>query len=473
MKPLLETWSEMSAPRRLGFALGLLLIVLTTCALAYWALRDPYVPVASQLSAQRMAQAVAELEKQKIPYRIAVGADTLEVPQASVGRARLALAGGAVPGGGVGLELFNDTDFSMTEFAQKVNYQRALQGELTRTIQAMEGVREARVHIVLAEGGVIRRQQTQASAAVTLAMAPGQVPTRAQVRGIQRLVAASVPEIRADDVTVLNESGVSLSGAGRGGEIDYSNAQLEMKREVDAYLEGKLRTLLEELAPEARVAASVDATLDFKQLKVTTEQPLAAPPGEPGEKAAGVVSRERQTQRSSGAAQDRSEGGGNEDTGWEYDYKVGQRIEQSLSMPGSVKRLSVAVALHGAPDRLDGASIERLVGHAVGLDSARGDAVTVVLLPAAGATGSGQAAAVPASGAAEPTAAELAPTPWAQQLVMAALLALLALAGVAALVRLGGGGRRDERQAQEAQEVALASARIRRWLGDGEGSHGR
>ncbi|WKB51654.1 flagellar basal-body MS-ring/collar protein FliF [Eleftheria terrae] len=463
MKPFLDSWSALSGPRRLGFVLGLLLIVATTVALGYWTLRDNYLPLASQLSAQRMAQAVAELDKQKIPYRLSPTGDGLEVPQAAIGRARLALAGGAVPGAGVGLELFNETDFSMTEFAQKVNYQRALQGELTRTLQSMDGVRDARVHIVLAEGGVIKRQQTKATAAVTLMMAPGRSASRAQVRGIQRLVAASVPEIRADDVTVLNEAGVSLvgpSGAVGGGEVDYSNAQLEMKREVDGYLEGKLRAVLEELAPQGRIAVSVDAALDFKQLRTTVEEPLAVAKAEPGDKATGVVSRERQTQRSSGAAQEAGNGNGSEDAGWEYDYKVGHRIEQSLSMPGSVRRLSVAVAVQGAPAGLDGAAIEQLVAHAVGVDRARGDAVSVMLLP----TGPAEAGpAVPRPDAVAAAQGEPASSTAAMWGFGAVAGVLLVLACLALLKRRPPADDAEH----EAQAVAQATARVQRWLGEG------
>jgi flagellar M-ring protein FliF len=451
-------WAPLGAAQRAGLALGVVLLLAATVALGYWVLHDPYVPVASQLPAERLVTASKELDTHKIAHRVTDRGDTLEVRQSQVGRARLLLAGdSAALGGGVGLEIFGEADFSMTEFAQKVNYQRALQGELTRTIQAMDGVRSARVHVILSDGGVLKRNTGKASAAVAVSMKDGRAPSPSQVRGIQRLVAASVPEIQPDAVTVLDETGVSLSRRAVGGEENYSSDQLGMKREVDEYLQGKLQHMLQELAPSSRVVASVNALLDFQQLRSTTEQPIAVPKDDPAERATGVVVRERQTQRSAGGA--KVGDGSNEDSGWEFDYKVGLRVEQSLQMPGAVRRLSVAVALHGAPASIDLHSVEQLVANAIGIDKQRGDTVAVLLLPAETAP---LPATVPtASGA--PLAVEHRKPSVAAVVAIGTCFALAALAGLFFALRRRGPATVET---EENVDVEAMAARVRHWLGE-------
>jgi flagellar M-ring protein FliF len=380
-----EYWNALSARQRTGLIAGAALIAVAMLALTAWLLHDPYVAVAKDLSADTLAGISARLDAAKVEYRVGDGGDAISVPRSQAGRARaFAAANSADAPASVGLELFKETDFSSTDFAQRINYQRALQGELTRTIQTISGVHRARVHVILPDGGLFKRGTTKATAAVSITAQPGSAFTRAQVRGIQRLVAASVPEIKPDDVVVLDDSGTSLTGPIAQGEADLSSAQLELKRQADQYLEGKVLRLLQELVPRGTASVSVDTRLDEKQLRVTTEEPLAARNGESGQPT-GVLVRERQAQRGRAAGIMETSGHSVDpgSTDWEYEYKVGSRIEHTLSAPGSIKRVSVAVALQGAPDQLSGAAIEDLVAHAVGMDPARGDSVMVMLLPEA------------------------------------------------------------------------------------------
>ena len=160
---------------------------------------------------------IEELDRMKVPYRLDDGGGSILVPEELVHKTRLQLVGKNLPlHGAVGFEIFNNTDFGMTEFTQKVNYQRALQGELTRTIMALEEVQSARVHLALPESSLFKREQSRPKASVALAVRPGQSLARDQVAGIQRLVAAAVPGIDADDVTVLDQKGVTLSRRSEG-----------------------------------------------------------------------------------------------------------------------------------------------------------------------------------------------------------------------------------------------------------------
>ncbi len=374
-------WGELTSPQRAGLLAGAVLIVALSLGIGVWAMRDTYVSLATQLSPDRILALGQQLDAQKIPSRVSPTGDTIEVPQTLLSKARAAAAvSDAGAGGNVGLEIFADADFSMTEFAQKVNYQRALQGELARTIQGLSGVRSARVHIVLAETGVLRRSGTKASAAVFLSTTDGLPPSTAQVRGIQRLVAAAVPEITASAVTILGETGSSLSKAAPSGEA-MDQDQMTLKRDVDEYLRQKLARLLQDIAPQSHVTVTVDASLDMKQSRTVTEQPIAAPQRDPETPPAGVLTKERQHQRSApeGRGEASSTDGG--DSTSEYEYRVGNRSEQSVSMPGAIARLSVAVAVRGAPPGVTAATLEHLVANAIGLDKARGDTASVLLLP--------------------------------------------------------------------------------------------
>lgn len=379
-----DYWGALQTRQRIGLAAGAALVAAVTVGLAAWLLYEPYVPLSADLNPEQVGVLVQELDRAKLGHRIADGTNVVEVPRSQLGRARAAAAGGpsALPPS-VGLEIFKESDFSSTDFAQKINYQRALQGELTRTIQGIAGVRSARVHVILADGGLFKRDAAKASAAVGVSMQPGQVLGRAQVRGIQRLVAASVPQVRVDDVVVLDESGTGLSRAAGDAEGDVSTAQLDLKRQADQYLEAKLRRLLEELVPDGTASLSVDTQLDYRQLRTTTEEPIAMRAAKGTEPAAGVLVKERQSQRgrTPGPAQ-ATDAPETDSSDWEYEYKVGHRIEQVLSQPGSIRRVSVAVALQGAPAGLSVAMVDQLVAHAVGVDRARGDSVAVLLLAA-------------------------------------------------------------------------------------------
>jgi flagellar M-ring protein FliF len=466
-----EYWAALGRAQKAGFVLGLLLIAALTAGVGVWAWRDPWVAVATNLSAERVVALTRELAREKLEHRIAEDGATVEVRQSAVGRARASAATGGVGlPASVGLEIFKETDFSTTDFAQRVNYQRALQGELTRTLQTIAGVRQARVHVVLPEGSVLKRGATKASAAVTLALALGKTLSRSQVRGVQRLVASSVPEIKADEVVVLDESGASLSrDGGSGNDAELSTSQLDLKRQVDGYFEAKLTRLLEEIAPGVQATLSVDTVLDYKQLRVTVEEPIAAPAGKDAERATGVVLKERQVQRSSAAAGNAAANGaaGVESTDLEFEYKVGHRVEQSLLAPGTIRRVSVAVALHGAPADLAAASIESLVAHAVGIDRQRGDSVMVLMLgrmvPAVA-----QLESPPVVQKMAPVSAAPALPPALAGVSYAAVLALLGVAGILALLGL----RRERAERAKAARLREVAEQVRHWLAE-EPTHGR
>lgn len=475
---LSDYWGALTSRQRIGLTAGVLLIALATIGGALWLLlHDPHVPLASKLSVEQMSDLTRELDRAEVTYRIADSGDAVTVTRSQLGKARAAAASGPfdLPPS-VGLELFNETDFSTSDFTQKINYQRALQGELTRTIQTIVGVRSARVHVTLADGGLFKRDASRASAAVTVSQQPGKQLTSAQVRGIQRLVAASVPEIKIDDVVVLDDSGTSLERvASEGGEA-LSSAQLDAKREAERYLESKLQRLLRDLVPTGVASISVDAMVDDRRVRVTTDEPIATRASAGATHPAGVLVKERQSQRGGAAGYVQVDGTANDadSTEWEHEYVVGRRTEQTSSAPGAIRRVSVAVALQGAPAQLASATVERLVASAVGIDAARGDSVAVLLLPDAPVSVASEAAAdieTPSPQRLRDARWQEASTDHSPNRVLIVALFVALIVSASAVMWWTQRNRARQTFATGDADIEATAAKVRQWLQEG-GAHG-
>jgi flagellar M-ring protein FliF len=188
-------------------------IGVTIAGAGYFAFgKTSYAVLFSDLRAADAAAIVEQLKKEGVGYRLSQGGATILVPEAKRDTAQLAIAGSGLSLNGLdGFELFNNSDMGLTDFAQKIKYQRALQGELARTIMMMEGVKEARVHLAIPERSVFRGEQLKGKAAVSVIWRAPQYETNSQVWGVQKLVASSVPGLSDADVTVLNGRGQMLS----------------------------------------------------------------------------------------------------------------------------------------------------------------------------------------------------------------------------------------------------------------------
>lgn len=228
---------------------GIFAGVLAVLALAWFAfLRPGYGALYEDLREADATEIVAVLEKQGIEYRLEDGGHRLLVPEAEIGRARVLVAGsGVATGGTVGFELFNESDMGLTEFAQKVNYQRALQGELARTIMGMDGIAFARVHLSLPERSLFRANQTGPKGAVTLQTAGNATLDPARVTGIQQLVSSAVPDLAAREVAVLDHRGRLLSPL----PVDDADAhgQLDERSALEEYYRARIRGVTEKLIP--------------------------------------------------------------------------------------------------------------------------------------------------------------------------------------------------------------------------------
>lgn len=378
-------WRELGTSERAIFAGGAAGIVVLVGLLAYWTFRTDYQVLFSDLESRDAAAIVQELKRMKVLYRVDDGGARILVEEELVYETRLGLMGRGVPlSGGVGFEIFDNKDVGMTEYTQKINYQRALQGELARTVMAIEQVRQARVHLVVTESGLFKRQKAQPKASVNLTLKSGAQLNHEQIAGIQRLVAAAVPGLDVGRVTVSDQRGVTLSPTMESNEeLATATGHLHLKKQAEDYLARKVVDVMDRTFGPGQAIVSVDATLNFDEIRRTQES-LA--PYHSSEGVTGAIVRKRQSvhQQARGPATrvvngdaDYAAGTSPVTSTTEVEYQIGKTIEQVVSQPGGLKRISVGVVVPAQLDNEQLARVREVVSMVVGFSSDRGDAITI------------------------------------------------------------------------------------------------
>lgn len=390
-----DNFRSLGTGAQTGLIGGLLLILILTGGIAYWALSTDYAVLFSDVDSREAATLVSKLDQLQAPYRLEAGGSRIMVPAADVHALRLKLMSEGIElQSGAGFELFNEAEFGMTEFAQKINYQRALQGELARTISSVPGVKYARVHVVLPESSLFADRQVQPKAAVTLILRGDSTLDRRQVLGIQRLVAATVPGLQSGQVTVLDQHGVTLSGTGDALEAGDLPERLEQKRRVEEYLTRKAAEVLDHTFGAGRALARIDVALNFDRVHSRREDvvPLVAENG----KATGLVAKRKETSgRESAADGKRGSGGSTSNSSTEVVYEYGREVEEIVRTPGSIQRISVGLIV---PPGLTAAQVEQLlatVATVVGVEETRGDRISLYAMDSVAPAADTTSAATP------------------------------------------------------------------------------
>lgn len=375
----------LSRPVQIGLAgaLGLLLLF----GIYSVASGPAWVPAYSGLDLQTADEISQRLDEEGVSYRLEGGGSVLTVPEGELAKVKVMLAGEGLPASGrPGLELFDRSSWGMTDFTQRVNYRRALEGELERTIQKLQAVESSKVHLALHESSVFRSEERPSEASVVLELKPGMPSTPEMVRGVTYLVASSVDGLLSENVTVLNGSGRVLSASLEPGSLTGVNArQLEFQQEVEAYLASKAEEIVAEVVGRDNARIRVSARLNFDKVDRTIRAL------EPDEQ---VLLSEERAEIIPG---DESQGAGSLQS--RADYEATRRLEHVTGAGGSIERLAVAVLVNQAPGAPgpDGEGeaaggpvprteaeldrIEALVRNAVGIEADRGDEITVVSVP--------------------------------------------------------------------------------------------
>lgn len=393
-------------PARLGIMGAVVLALLAFFVFVSLRVSTPdYALLYRDLSSADAGQVAAALEVAQIPYQISQDGASVMAPEDQVGRARMLLAEQGLPNGGsMGYEIFDkQSGFGTTNFVQNVNQVRALEGELSRTIISLSPVRSARVHLVLPKRELFSRESMPASASVFLGLVPGNSLSREQVVSIQSLVASAVPQLKADDVSIVDSNGNLLARGGEDGDALLTQRGEEMRRSYERRVQHNIEELVGNVVGFNKVRATV--TVDLKFDRVSTNQELYDPEGQVVRSTQTVEAsdRERTPQNEGVSVANNLPGVGGDlldmDTPTQEsnrieettNYEISKTIRSTVSEVGEVNKLSIAVLVDGSymtdeegnktyqprtQQQLD--QIYALVRSAVGFDENRGDALEVI-----------------------------------------------------------------------------------------------
>lgn len=349
-----------------------------------------YKVLFSNLSAEDAGSIVAKLNEKKIPYKVSSSGNTVSVPSEKVSELRLELAAAGLPqGSGVGFEIFDNKTLGATEFEQQLNYRRALQGELARTINGLDEIQSSRVHIALPKDSLFSEQQKRPTASVTLRLKPGKTIRPAQIEGIVHLVASSIEGMNPEDVMVVDSRGTILSSSQNDSKLSKMTVQqADFQRNTEKELSNRIQSLIENVVGKGKAVVRVTAELDFRVTEKTEEQ------YDPEMQVVRSVQRNSEKNNvvsKSGAVSDNPE---KEKLDEVINYEINKVTNKTVMPLGDTKKLSIAVLVDGiykknekgeetyqprTKNEID--SIEELVRKAAGFNAQRGDQVVVTNMP--------------------------------------------------------------------------------------------
>ncbi|MGF6611818.1 flagellar M-ring protein FliF [Paraburkholderia sp. WSM4175] len=405
--------AQMRGNPRAPLVFAVALLVAVVAGLFLWSRAPSYKVLYSNLSDRDGGSIITALQQANIPYKLSESGSAILVPAEQVHEMRLRLASQGLPkSGSVGFELMDNQKFGISQFDEQINYQRALEGELERTIEAISSVKSARVHLAIPKPSVFVRDKEAPSAAVLVNLYPGRVLDEGQVVAITHMVASAVPEMPVRGVTILDQDGNLLTQPANGSGLDAT--QLKFRQQIERNTQQRIDTILAPLFGAGNARSQVSADIDFSHSEQTSEN--YGPNGNPRQAAIRSQQSSSATEMSQGGASgvpgalsnqppqpasapivagngassvtttpvsDRKDS----TTNYELDKTV-RHVDQPM---GGIRRLSVAVVVNYlrvvdpkghvtmqpvSADKL--AQITQLVKDAMGFDASRGDSVNVV-----------------------------------------------------------------------------------------------
>lgn len=346
--------------------------------------RPTYSTLFSNVNPQDASKIVEKLKEKNIPYSLEDGGKTILVPKQQIYELRLALAGDGLPQSSIiGYEIFDRTNLGVSDFVQKVNYRRAIEGEIARTILQLDEVEGARVHIVVPEKALFQEDEKSATASVVLKLKTGKPLAKNIIQGITHLVSSSVEGLDPVNVTIVDARGNLLSENSKPNSVvALTSSQYEMQKSVEQYLAGKAQSMLEGVLGTGNAIVQVNVELDFRQVERTMEQ------YDPEKTAV----RSEQLTEEKGAGAD--SGSGSSRTNSITNYEINKNIERIVENAGGVKRITVAALINGTQKIVESNGTQNteyvprkkeeidqlteIVKRAVGFDPLRNDEVSVV-----------------------------------------------------------------------------------------------
>lgn len=402
---LVTTIKQWPLTRKIALVAAALISVALFAVIIIQARTADYQLLYGNLAQGDAAAMVEWLNAQNIPYQLANNGSNILIPSTNVHETRLGLASAGLPqGGGVGFEIFDKQSFALTDFVQKVNYSRALQGELARTISSLGPVETARVHLVLPEKRLFKNQQKPATASVTLTLAQGRRLGESQVEGITHLVSSAIEGLPQENVTVIDQNGNVLTNTADHNMIgNLSPDMLQFQLQVEQHLEERAQALLDKALGAQNGMVRVTAVLDFAHTEKTEE---LFDPEEP------VIRSEQTSEEKSGSeivggipgVQSNLQGNTPQAAGVTppssrsqktTNYEISKVVSKTINPVGTVQKISVSVlvadkvipATEEQPEEIvprteeELLTLEKMISSALGLDKTRGDNIEVTSMP--------------------------------------------------------------------------------------------
>lgn len=269
----LDKFNQLPNQKKLGIMLAAAAIIALLVGAWIWSQSPDYRVLYANISDQDGADIINSLQQANVPYKFSQSGAAILVPSDQVHEARLSLAGQGLPRGGmVGFELMENQKFGASQFLEQVNYQRALEGELSRSVQSLSAVQSARVHLAISKPSVFVREKQKPSVSVLLNLYPGRVLREEQVNAIVHLVSSSIPNLPVKNVTVVDQNGNLLSGQEQTkAESKFDAKQLEYLHELEKSYTRRIETILSPITGAANVRAQVTADLDFSRIERAEE----------------------------------------------------------------------------------------------------------------------------------------------------------------------------------------------------------
>lgn len=410
----LAVFSRMTTSQKVGTLVAIAMAIALFVGGILWASEPPYGVVFANLSEKDGGQIVAALEQQNVPYKISGGGTAIMVPADRVHDVRLRLASQGLPKGGlVGFEVMDTQKLGVSQFAEQINYQRALEGELARSIQSLGAVKGARVHLAIPKQTAFLRDEQKPTASVLVALHPGRRLEPAQVAGIVHLVSSSVPRLTPGGVSVIDQDGNLVSEPGDAGKLaGLDPSQIKYVRDIEQEYRQRVESILAPLVGANNVRAQVTADVDFTQTEQVAEtykpnptpqnairsQQTAETGSSSGSGAVGVPGALTNQPPVPATAPitnppvaGSSTGGSQTPTNFSknatVNYEVDKTVLHTKGAPGAVRRLAVAVVINHKFDPAKNKSqpltdtelrqATALAQEAVGFNKGRGDTLNV------------------------------------------------------------------------------------------------
>ncbi len=393
----LRTFNELTPIRKMSLVVVAFLTLGGIWLMVNVSNRTEYRVLFANLSADDAGSIVEKLKEKKVLYEINGAGDTISVPAEKVSEIRLEMATTGLPrGGGVGFEIFDQKmKFGATEFEQQLNYRRALQGELARTIGSMEEVQQVRVHIALPKETLFVEEQRKPTASVTMKLNSGRALRPPQIEGITHLGASSIEGLSPENVMVIDSRGNSLSKpVGDPKFMRATASQMEYQQNLEKDLASRIQTMLENVVGSGKAVVRVAADLDFRVTEKTEETYDSEAPV--------VRSLQRQTEKA--AARDAGKGGPagggasetpeREKVDEVINYEINKVVNRTVMPVGDIQKLSIAVLVDGIyqkdkqgkevyqpREKKEIDNLEDLVRKSVGFNASRGDQVAISNMP--------------------------------------------------------------------------------------------